>query len=83
MSIETTLARGAARERERQLREHNRDCAVCGAKGNRERRRKLCRVGMALRLAADTARARARAEAEQDTAPAAGQLPLFDGAEWR
>lgn len=78
MSIETTLAQNEARERDRQWRVHKRDCSTCGARNH-----KRCRVGMALSAAADSARARARAQAEQDRQPSDGQLPLFDGAEWR
>lgn len=83
MSIQTALAEGEARERERQWRAHKTDCAICGRKRTRARDRRACRVGTALNAAAVTARVLARAEAIKDAAPAPGQLSLFDGAEWR
>lgn len=73
MSIETTLARGEVRHRQRQLREHRAGCPRC-----HRRPADPCRSGLAIGAALALAKGNLKREIEADLAPIDGQITLIE-----
>jgi hypothetical protein len=76
VSLQTTMAQGAARDAESAAKLHRAHCTRCG-------KRDRCAQGRELATAAQDARAEARRQAAQDRAPIPGQgeLDLFGSPE--
>jgi hypothetical protein len=83
VSLELTLARGAARAGNEKWQRHRKTCATCQPAARRRKYGKLCSEGKQLWADKQAAEAAERVEAELDRQPDPNQGELFDvPAEW-
>jgi hypothetical protein len=77
MSLETTIARGVARDAEQEWQQHRKACPWCQPVARKRRYDLLCLDGASLRRERDETRAEAAHQAEMDKQPIPGQEVLF------